>query len=105
MTLLSIFDGEGFRKAPAQFVEIVTNWSCQNKDKRLITLIDQFHNYSINLQAEMLVEWIDTEATTHQRDSCIQFIMDAIEPDSCSDDSLGDESDIYFDEMGYGHEV
>lgn len=100
MTLQSIFDGEGFHKSPAQFVEIVSNWASQNRTKALTVLIHQLDHHSIDDKAEILVDWIDTYATIPQRDSCILFIMDAIAPNPCEED----DSDIYYDDLGYGHE-
>lgn len=104
MTLESIFNGEGFAKQPAQFVEIVCNWASQNKYPGwgLLAWIEKLHHYSLDEQAQILVDWIDKYSTVPQRDSCIQFIMDTLNPESIDEDiTVDDDSDLVYDDMGY----
>jgi hypothetical protein len=84
VTLRSVFIGEGFYKAPGQFLAIIKNWAAQNKDRRLWALIDQINAYPLCQQAEWLVDWIDRQASIYQRHNCIQFILDTLACDDIS---------------------
>jgi len=79
MTLRSVYIGEGFAtKFPGQFVRIMKMWVYQTRCRELMALINQLGGRSLSDQAELLVNWIDNNATIGQRDSCIQYLIDAI---------------------------
>lgn len=78
MTLRSVHIGEGFAKSPGQFLMIMRNWIYQSRSRELMALINQIEGRSVSEQAEMMVSWIDNNATIGQRDNCIQYLMDAI---------------------------
>jgi hypothetical protein len=78
MTLRSIFEGEGFEKCPGQFIQIARMWIYHNRSRELMAFFESLEGQSASTQAEMLVEWIDNNTTTPQRDNCIQCIMDGI---------------------------
>jgi len=104
MTLQSVFTGEGFGTQPAQFVDIVTNWVAQNRylGWELSEIVKDLSHYSFTEQAQILIEWIDTNATVPMRDNCIQFIMDTTNPASIDEFApVDDDSDLQYDNLGY----
>lgn len=88
MSLSSVFIGEGYASSPGQFLQIMQQWIYQNRSSDLMAFFEELEGHTASDQAEMLVEWMDENATKGQRDSCIQFLMDEV--GKCQDD----ESDI-----------
>ena len=99
MTLHSVFTGEGFQASPGQFFQMMQRWIYENRSSDLMTYFEKLQGQSASDQAEMLIEWIDNNATEGQIESCIQFIMDEIghsdrdNQDICEDDDYYDSID------------
>jgi len=99
MSLRSVYVGEGFATSPEQFLSIIQQWIYQNRSSDLMAYFEELERHSASDQAEMLVEWMDENASKGQRDSCIQFIMDVIgqsdgdNQDICQDDEFYDSFD------------
>ncbi len=95
MTLRSVYEGEGFGTSPGQFLQILERWIYENRSSDLMAYIEQLQGQSASEQAELLVEWMDGNASKGQIDSCIQFLMDDI------GQADGDHQDIYPDDDCY----
>lgn len=98
MTLRAVFDGEGFQSSPGQFLQMMQRWIYENRSSDLMTYFEELQGQSASDQAEMLIDWMDENATEGQIDSCIQFLMDEIgQPDDDHEDICRD--DDYYDSI------
>ena len=99
MTLRSVYEGEGFGTSPGQFLQILERWIYENRSSDLMAYIEQLQGQSASEQAEMLIDWMDENATEGQLNSCIQFLMDELEQndndyqDICPDDDYYESFD------------
>ena len=78
---------------------MMQRWIYENRSSDLMTYFEELQGQSASDQAEMLIDWMDENATEGQIGSCIQFLLDELgqadddHEDICRDDDHYDSFD------------
>ncbi len=102
MTLQSIYSGEGYFNNPSNFVYVVSNWAALQNLPGLEAWMAKFSDYSMDDQAQILIDWIDKYCNSNEVDSCIRFLTDMNENIVYNQDIENDEEDFYYEEQEDG---